>query len=255
MKHKNYYEILGVSEHATPDEIKSAYRSLAKQFHPDRNPGKKDAEAKFKEVSEAYEVVGDPDKRKRYDELRHYSTTGGGNEGMSYEEFMRRFGGDYRSRQDPDEFTWGFSVSNLDDLFSSLFGREKSSKRPAARSRKQSYEYRFAPETEVPAEPHPTADPFFKRKGADAYVDVNINLAQALLGSKIRVRTPSGRNVHVRIPAGTQPGAVLRIRGMGFEEASTGDLYIRTHLTLPEKLDPDQEELVRQLALKTGMRY
>ncbi|MDH7516145.1 MAG: DnaJ domain-containing protein [Bacteroidota bacterium] len=258
MQQKNYYKILGVNENAGEAEIKAAYRSLAKKYHPDKNPGKKDAEARFKEINEAYEVLSDPEKRKRYDELRRYSAMGAGHEGMSYEEFIRRFGGHWRTEGgDREEFTWGFGASSLDDLFSMLFGSATARSRTSQRPRAQRYEFRFANEQpEESGEPVPTADPFFKRKGLDAYVDIEINIAQAMLGSKIRVRTPSGKCVVVKIPAGTQPNAVLRVRGMGYREhGRTGDLYIRTHLELPQKLTDEQAEYIRKLASSLGLKY
>ena len=112
---------------------------------------------------------------------------------------------------------------------------------------------RRAPES---GEPRATDDPFFKRKGNDAYVDVTVNLAQALLGSKMRVRTPTGQSVVVRIPAGIKPEAVLRVRGMGYASGpGSGDLYIRTHLSLPEHLSAEQHDLVKNLAKSLGMKY
>ena len=257
MKQKNYYEILGVSETASESEIKNAYRKLAKTYHPDKNPGDPSAEAKFKEIGEAYETLNDPEKRKRYDELRKYSGRGGSGESMSYEEFMRRFGG---QRPSPggsqDSSFWGFDGSSLDDIFSSLFGGQRARQRTTRRPQQQSYEYRFANDRESNAEPQPTDDPFFKRKGVDAYADVTINVAQAMLGSTIRVRTPSSQHVHVKIPAGTQPETALRIAGMGFQgDREKGDLYIRIHLRIPAGLTDRQIEKTRELAASLNLRY
>jgi DnaJ-class molecular chaperone len=267
MKQKNYYETLGVLETASASEMKAAYRKLAKKYHPDKNPGDASAEARFKDLSEAYEVISDPEKRKRYDELRRISTRGPAEDAMSYEEFIRRFGGQERNTASAqDEFNWGFDGSSLDDIFSTLFGgrpqsgrrqqprqqQARTSRRPAPRA----FDPRFADESEGSTDPHPTEDPFFMRKGRDAYVDITLNIAQATLGSTIRVRTPSGKFVHVKVPAGTQPETVLRVKGMGFSDGpGPGELYIRTHLRIPKSLTSAQEQLLRDLASSLNLRY
>ncbi|MBL0176237.1 MAG: J domain-containing protein [Ignavibacteria bacterium] len=267
MKQKNYYETLGVLETASAAEIKAAYRKFAKKYHPDKNPGDATAEARFKDLSEAYEVISDPEKRKRYDELRRISTKGPAEESMSYEEFIRRFGGQERTTASAeDDFNWGFDGSSLDDIFSTLFGgRPQSGRRPQPRPQQaraprrpapRAFDARFAGEPEGSGDPQPTEDPFFKRKGRDAYVDITINIAQATLGSTIRVRTPSGKSVHVKIPAGTQPETVLRVKGMGFRDGTgAGELYIRTHLGVPTALTAEQEHMMRDLALSLNLRF
>ena len=256
MKQKNYYDILGVAETADLNEIKKAYRRLAKKCHPDHNPGDTAAEERFKEVSEAYEVVGDVEKRKRYDELRRYSEHGGGgSQEMSYEEFMRRFGGHQSSGPtDSEDFTWGFGGSSLDDIFTNLFGATRQGR--AQRSRRAAHTEKVGRSTNN-NEPAPTADSFFKRKENDAFVDVDVNIAQTLLGSKIRVRTPSGKSVHVRIQPGMQPGSVLRVRGMGYENGygGAGDLYIRTRLVLPMHLTDEQQRIAKEFASALGLKY
>lgn len=249
MKQKNYYDILGVSENASGEEIKAAYRKLAKQYHPDRNAGNAAAESKFKEINEAHEVLQDPEKRRKYDQLRRYSSQGfgGGGQSMSYEDFMRTYGGETSDT----EFSWGFTGMNLEDIFASIFGGRQS--RSGSSFRTQTRQTRSP---SAANEPQPSGDPFFKRKGNDAYVDIPINLAQAVLGSKLRVRTPSGKSVYVRIPKGTQPEAILRVRGMGFSSnTGTGDLYIRTHLKIPASLTPQQEQEFAQLVERWNMKY
>ncbi len=255
MNQKNYYDILHLPETATDEEIKKAYRKLAKECHPDRHPGDSGAEAKFKEIGEAYDVLKDPEKRRKYDELRRYGS-GQAQGSMSYEDFMNRFGG-YRARSGGDEeFNWGFG-GGLEDIFSQLFGGSSSrTRRPAQRNRGFRFDFGNArPEAET-AEPQATSDSFFKRKGDDAYVDIPINLAQALLGSTIRVRTPQGKKVNVRIAAGTQPEAILRVRGLGFNDRGrSGDLYIRTHLTIPSNLTEEQKQLAAALFHELGLRH
>jgi DnaJ-class molecular chaperone len=186
---------------------------------------------------------------------------------MSYEDFINRFGGQHAGGN--EEFTWGFGGSNLDDIFSSLFG---GGKRGGRRTRKSSpgggmhFDFssmhspsagaRSSAQGQRSQDPQPTADPFFKRRGSDAYVDIPINLAQALLGSTLRVRTPQGNKVNVKIPAGTQPESVLRLRGMGYQTAGgAGDLYIRTHLSLPGDLGEEQREEAIALFRRWGLKF
>lgn len=253
MKQKNFYDILGVSEQSSADEIKGAYRKLAKELHPDKNPGNPSAEARFKDINEAYEVIGDAEKRKKYDELRRFSSRGPSSQSMSYEEFMRRFGGDHARQSYGDDSPWGFGGSSLDDIFSQLFGGKGAHR---SRSRAKSTATPFSHIRDAAGEPHQTSDPFFKKQGLDAYVDMDINIAQALLGSKVRVRTPSGQSIHVRIPAGTQPSAVLRIRGMGYQDGSSkGDLYIRTHMVVPAILTSEQHDHAERLAKSLHLKY
>lgn len=267
MKQKNYYEILQVSESASDSEIKQAYRKLAKEYHPDRHPDDKGAEAKFKEIGEAYDVLKDKEKRRKYDELRRYGA-GEAQGSMSYEDFINRFGGGRSAGArsaggEQDEFTWGFG-GGLDDIFSQLFGGGKTETRRSSK-RGGGMRFEFSGMNREPgamnrsresSEPQATHDAFFKRKGDDAYVDMAINLAQALFGSTVRVRTPQGKRVNVRIAPGTQPEAVLRVRGMGFSDhGRSGDLYIRTHLSLPTEMDEEQKEKLAVILRELGMKY
>ncbi|MBE0645783.1 MAG: J domain-containing protein [Bacteroidetes bacterium] len=256
MNQKNYYEILQVAESATEAEIKQAYRKLAKEYHPDRHPDDISAESKFKEIGEAYEVLKDTEKRRKYDELRRYGAGQPPPGNMSYEDFINRFGG-YRGRGgEQEEFTWGFG-GGLDDIFSQLFGGAGNrSRRPSQRSRSYHFDFGGAKSNSEAMHPEATHDAFFKRKGDDAYVDIPINLGQALLGSTIRVRTPQGKRVNVKIVPGTQPEAVLRVRGMGFNDRGQGgDLYIRTHLTIPVNLTEEQKTKAAALLRELGMRF
>jgi len=248
MQQKDYYKALGVSEGATTEEIKKAYRDIAKKHHPDRNPDDKGAEERFKEATEAYDVLSDDEKRQKYDRLRRMGgmrpgsggrgrTGFGDDEGMSYEDFMRKFGTAaqrerYGGAKESDDNDFSFT-----DIFGNLFKDRKA-------------------RTAGSDEPQPTDDPFFKRKGNDAYVEVTINMAQAILGSRIRVRTPPGKKVTVRIAPGTDPGKTLRVKGMGYASMmGVGDLYIRIHITIPKNLTPEQRQQVEQTAAALGLKH
>jgi molecular chaperone DnaJ len=245
---KDYYQALGVAESASADDIKKAYREIAKKYHPDRNPGNKAAEEKFKEASEAYDTLNDREKRAKYDRLRKLGVGGGGfggggaaDAGIDFEEFMRRYGGPNQAgrgqRTKPGDFSF-------EDLFGNLFGgRGKERMRTEGGAT-------------APAEPQLTEDPFFKRLGSDAYVDLKINLAQALLGSKVAVRTPQGKRVTLRLKPGLDIEKALRVPGMGYEApGGRGDLYVRLHLSIPKNLTPEQTEAARKLAEALGLKY
>jgi len=249
MQQKDYYRVLGVTEGATIDQIKKAYRDIAKKHHPDLNPGDKTSEEKFKEAGEAYDVLGDPDKRAKYDRLRKLGSVrpgfgGGGrtgfsaDDGMSYEEFMRQFGTASQRERHGGSRQSSESDFSFSDIFGNLFKDRKA--RPSGER----------------DEPQATDDPFFKRRGNDAFVEVTINVAQAMLGSRIRVRTPSGKKVTVRVAPGTDPEKVLRVKGMGYAAMTgVGDLYIRLHVTIPKKLTPEQQEQVKTMAAALGMKF
>ena len=147
---------------------------------------------------------------------------------------------DFGTRTQRERYGGESSGGGLDDLLGNLFGGGKKATTETAKSN----------------EPQPTDDPFFKRKGNDAYVSLKINLAQALLGSKVRVRTPSGKRVTIKIPAGTNPEKMLRVSGMGYQSmAGTGDLFIQFNLTMPKNLTEEQKEAVEGMAEKLGLRW
>jgi DnaJ-class molecular chaperone len=242
---KDYYQALGVSESASSDEIKKAYREIAKKYHPDKNPGNKAAEERFKEASEAYETISDPEKRKKYDNLRRYGALGGAAGGMR-PDFGGGFGGSSRGGGGDDQEIWEPGES-FSDAFGRIFG---AGFRPGRtqQSRPQA--------EEESSDPQPTADPFFKRKGNNAYVDLTINLAQALLGSRMRVRTPTDQKVTVRIPAGSESGRTLRVPQMGYQiGGGVGDLFIKLHVAIPKDLTDEQKEAARAFAEAMGLKH
>lgn len=376
---KDFYKILGVPEKATPDEIKKAYRKLAKQYHPDANQNNPKAADRFKDIGEAYSVLSNPKKRKQYDQMRKLGSLGfgagrggarpgagapGADPGFSFDDLQGGFG-------------------NISDLFSSLFdiGKNKgadgapggATKRTTGRQKGENVEYVVEipfltsvrggkisvdvaitedcatcggdgakPGTEVkrceeckgsgtvafgqggfavqrpcpacfgrgklPETPCPSCrgrgavrqqrkisinvrpgvetgskvrlsgqgergrsggppgdliisykvkpHDFFTRDGLDIHVRVPINIAQATLGSKIRVRTISGKKVVLNIPKGTQSGTKFRIRGQGIEKGDrAGDQYVEVVVSVPEKLTDEERKAMEEFAEATGLKH
>jgi DnaJ-class molecular chaperone len=187
---KDPYAILGVPKSASTDEIRRAYRKLAKSLHPDANPGDAAAEERFKQVSSAFNLLSDSDKKSRYD---RGEIDGEGNERPSYH---------YRSRPGGGASTRGPSgrFEDISDLFSDLF-----TERGAGPRRAQT------------------------QKGADIKAKVQISFEEAMRGTKRRVKVVGGRQLEVNIPEGVQNGQTLRLRGQGqagMHSAPAGDVQI-----------------------------
>ncbi|UCF20607.1 MAG: molecular chaperone DnaJ [Gemmatimonadota bacterium] len=356
---KDYYQILGVAENAPADAIKKAYRKLAKQHHPDANPDNPKAAERFKEISEAYTVLSDAEKRKQYDRMRRFT---------SFDDFARSAGVEQRER--------GFSFDDLGggigDIFSSIFDFGRGRKRQASQRGQDvehSVEVSFrtavrggqvtidvpvteecatcdgsgarpgtsttrCPECngsghrsigqgafsikrpcpacfgrgEIATDPCPSCrgagqvttqrrvnlrvpagvesgarvrmsglgergpgggapgdliikfevqkDRFFRRRGLDVYCTVPINIAQATLGSKLRVRTVEGKRVVLRIPPGTSSGTKFRIPKMGVEkDGRIGDQYVEVKILVPPKLNERGRELIEEFAEIEGIKY
>ena len=365
MAAKDFYQVLGVSDKATPAEIKKAYRRLAKQYHPDANPNNPQAAETFKQISEAHGVLSDPDKRQKYDTMRRLGafdprrapagagprTAGAGGGGFS------------------ETFDFGdFGSMGLGDIFSSIFGRGKKEE-PRGESIEAELQIPFrtaalggkvpvsltvtetcptcsgngaapgatlsqCPECKgrgtisfgqggfavnrpcpmcrgrgkVPSEKCPACggvgerqtekrvmvtvpagtddglkirmkgqggsgrngaqagdllvtfrvepDRFFRRDGLDVICDVSINLAQAVLGTRLRVRTLDGKKVVLRIPPGTQPGRKFRVKGEGIAKGEhRGDQIVTVLVKLPDQLSPEQAELFKQFTAAAGLQH
>jgi len=366
---RDFYQVLGVPDTATPEEIKKAYRRLAKQYHPDANPNNAQAAERFKEISEAHAVLSDADKRKQYDQMRRLGAFDGG--------FRRQGapgGAGARGGAGPGAGFEGFDFSDigsfgLGDIFSSIFGRGARREEGAAEVVETVVEIPFrvaalggkvpvrlplnetchqckgsgaAPGArvttcaecggrgtvtfgqggfavsrpcpqcrgrgKVPSAPCPACrgagevrtekevlitvppatesgakvrlrgqgqpsqpgeppgdlvvtfqvqpDRFFHRDGLDVLCEVPINLAQAALGTRLRVRTLDGKKIVLRVPPGTQPGRKFRIKGLGIEKGGRrGDQLVQVQVQIPEKLSPEQEELLKKFAESGGMAY
>ncbi len=299
VKFKDYYETLGVSRSATDKEIKAAYRKLARQHHPDANKGNKASEEKFKEIGEAYEVLKDPEKRRRYDAL-----------GANYKD-----GADFRPPPDFGQGGFSFDFGNLggghssfSDFFEMLFGQNfggsggmtggplgstprrrfdqeaeielsieelaKGSVRtlqisePGAKTRtlevkipagvRAGSKVRVSGEggksmggpgdlyLKVKVKPHP----YFTIDGDNLICEVSLTPAQAVIGGEAMVTTLDGP-IRIRIPAGTQNGRLLRLRGRGLPRlkgAVKGDQLVRTKIVIPSTVTAQEKALYEQLA-------
>jgi molecular chaperone DnaJ len=205
MAEKDYYEILGVKKTATEDEIKKAYRNLAKKYHPDKNKGNKEAENKFKEVSEAYAVLSDKEKREQYDRLGREAFSFGGGAGgqnpFAGFDFSQFGGGGARARggrraSGPAGFT---------DIFSDLFGGGGSG----------GIEFEQMPS-----------------RGNDINAELTIGFREAVTGATMDL-TVNGSHIKVKIPEGVADGQTIRLRGKGGpgRGGSPGDLNVLVHVT------------------------
>ena len=364
---KDYYRVLGVAETASADEIKKAYRRLAKQYHPDANPNNNDAAERFKEIGEAYGVLSDADKRKQYDAVRKNPFAGFGRPGAG----PAPGGGTGASAGIHFEDLGGLGdIGGISDLFESIFQRgKKKPDRKNTRGNDVEYvvEIPFStaarggritisvPVTEecatcsgtgakpgtklqtcnecggsgtisfgqggfavtrpcpnclgrgqIPATPCPVCqgtgqvreqrqiavnvpagvdtgsklrvtgqgerapggagdlivsfkvapDHFFQRDGLDVLCTIPINVAQATLGSKVRVRTIDDKKVALKIPAGTQSGTKFRIPGQGIEKAGQrGDQYVQVKVEVPEEMTPEARAAFEEFAEKSGLRH
>ena len=373
---KDFYRVLGVAENASQDEIKKAYRKLAKQYHPDAHPNDAAAAERFKEISEANSVLSDEDKRKQYDQMRRLGAFGGlggyrpgaGRPGGA----GAPGGGQTFTFDDLSEFGGG-----IGDIFGSIFDFGKRGRGGAAPGggpeRGENIEYAVeipfrtavrggkvtiqVPVTEdcptcggngaapgatistcpecqgkgtvtfgagsfgvtrpcpmcagkgkVPSQPCPTCsgsgqvrrqrsvnvtvpagvengsklrlagqgergaaggqpgdlvltfrvepDSFFSREGLDVECTIHVNLAQAVLGSKVKVRTVDGQFVVLKVPAGTQPGRRFRIKGMGVEKSGRrGDQFVKVQVDVPAELDEPARKAFEEFAAAAGMRH
>jgi DnaJ-class molecular chaperone len=237
MQPKDYYKILGVSETATADEIKKAYRKIARSSHPDRNPGNPAAEERFKEASEAYEILSDAEKRHKFDAFRRYGGFApGGGEAQGFPGGFESMPGGFRVHQNQGEMG-DLNFSDLfgeDPRFASIFEQIFAQMGPAGaspgggRSRRGAFgarRPRRSPRND--GAESVAGDRFFERDGLDVHCTIWLKLEQLERGAKVKVRTPSGKKALVRIPAGFQIGAVLRLPGFGLhEDGRQGDQYV-----------------------------
>ena len=216
---RDYYKVLGVPRNASDEDIKKAFRKLARQYHPDVAQDKKGAEEKFKEINEAYEVLGDPQNRKKYDDLGANWRDGASSQGPP--------GGQERGRWRPgreENFEFHVDGTGFSDFFEQFFGRGGQ----------------FGGANDFAPPPgRSTAEEGFAFRGADLESDILVTLEEALAGSVRtvslqRVNRRTGeiktQNLKVRIPPGVHEGQAIRVAGMGEDGVgggASGDLYLR----------------------------
>jgi molecular chaperone DnaJ len=369
LDYKDYYAILGVPRDATADDIKKAFRKLARQYHPDKNPGDKASEERFKEVNEAYETLSDPEKRKQYDELSRLGAFGAGPGGF------RPGQGPFQGGFDPNVFRQGgaggqqFDMGDLGDILSGLFGgaggaagrgRRTAAERGAdlqvevtvsfeeslngvtvrvpvekpdtcetchgsgakpgttpkvcpecqgrgvvarnqgffalsqpcprchgqgtiiedpcatcggtgVRTRTRRYSVKIPAGVkdgsririkgkgeaglrggqagDLYVVVHVDEDELFERRGDDLVLEVPVTVAEAALGTSVKIPTPGGGMVSLKVPGGSQDGRTLRLRGKGAPKlkGGHGDLKVRLRVQVPEKLSKEQKRLFEQL--------
>ncbi len=241
---KDYYGILGVSRTASADEIKKAYRKLARQYHPDMNPGDKAAEARFKEVGEAYEVLSDNDKRKKYDQFGQYWKQAGQAPGRSSSSRSTSF----------EDVEFG-QYGSFEEFINDLLGRMNTGETPRGGADPFAG-YRTAPRPDARASIN-----------LDIEATLALSLAEAFNGVQKRV-TISNESIDVRIPPGSKPGSRIRVRGKGRHSphytTQRGDLYMTVeiaphaffsfdgeNLTCEVPISPDEAVLGTQIEVPT----
>ncbi|KKR51648.1 MAG: hypothetical protein A2186_01270 [Candidatus Levybacteria bacterium RIFOXYA1_FULL_41_10] len=288
----DFYGALGVSKTASATDIKKAYRKLALEHHPDRNKGNKESETKFKEVTKAYEVLSDPQKRQTYDQFGAAAFEQGAGQGpFGGNPFAGGFG---QQGQGPFTYTYttggnegGFDFGGFSDPFeifeqffggTSPFGRQQRrpvysvsvsfmeaingvAKRVSIDGKTQTI--KIPPgvdngsrirfqEYDILVEVAP--DRKFKREGADIISDIELSFAKASLGTEVEVNTVAGP-VNLRIPQGTQPGTVIRLSGKGVPRvrgSGRGDHYVQIKITVPKNLTARQKELLKEFDQEKG---
>lgn len=278
---KDFYQILGVSKTASDAEIKSAYRKLARTHHPDIDKSAGAAE-KFKEISEAYQILSNPEKRRMYDQFGSAAFSGGGasnpfgggNPFGGFGGFSYSTGGNFGGFEDPFDlfesiFGGGFGAAfsqgfrrrptyQLDITFDeAINGTTKDVEIVDEQNKKKRLSIkvpagvdtgtrmRFG-EIEIVFRVKNNSE--FVREGSDIFTEVKLSIPQAVLGETIKVKTIYGM-VNLKIPAGTDPGSLIKIKGKGMANlrGGKGDHYVRIKVEIPKKLSPAEKKLYEQL--------
>ena len=319
---KDLYDVLGVDEDASQEEIKKKYRKLARKHHPDRNPDDPNAEEKFKEIQKAYSILSDEEKREQYDAQRRFGGGKGfGGPGGGQGAWGRSAGGGPEVRFEQggfDEAFGGRGGGGLGDIFESFFGGATGGARTRGRGfdqRQQQQQqqqrrqqggqdiettlrlsFREALEggrkqVELPSgesirlkipkgvrdgfkirlrnrgQPGPTGQrgdlyvtfrvgdhPRFDRRGDDVHLTETIGMFDAVFGTEIRVPTPYGQHLKLSVPAGTQPGEKMRLKGQGVKtDDGQGDLYVEIDVNIPESLSRKQQNILRGAAEEANL--
>jgi curved DNA-binding protein len=234
MEYKDYYDVLGVSRDADEKEIRSAFRKLARQYHPDVNPGDESAEERFKEINEAYEVLSDAEKRAKYDQLgsewSRYRQAGGRPGGFDWNQWAsggpggQRVNVRYGTPEDMEDlFGGGRPFSDFfTEIFGGVGGRGAQARAPGG------YQYQPRPQ-----------------KGRDYEQEIEISLREAYQGTQ-RTFQKDGRRLEVNVPAGVDTGSRIRLSGEGGAGAAggeAGDLYLRVSVAPDPQFERDGDDL------------
>jgi len=251
----DYYKALGVSEKASADDIKKAYRKLAKANHPDSTGGDKKKESRFKDISNAYDVLGDAKKRELYDQIR-----AGGGPGANPFMGGNPFGGG-GGRTVYTQQGGGPGVFDLGDLFSQFFSQGGPQAGATGRrmrvdvdddgGRPRASRARVADDADFESKVKASDGTWLDVKGVDVYSDVRISFDRAMLGTVAAVATVDGK-AEVKVPPGTASGKKLRLRGKGLPDRSghVGDHYITVQIDVPKVVDEEDKKLLVQLATR-----
>jgi len=233
MEYKDYYAVLGVDKKASQEEIKRAYRKLAQKYHPDKNPGDKKAEEKFKEINEAYEVLSDPEKRKKYDQLgqkwHQWQQMGYDPNSFDWSQWFAGGGAggpggqrvhvEYVSPEDLGDMFGGFG--GFSDFFNMIFGGMGGRRTSGSSFGGFGFDTGQG-RTRTARAP--------RTRGQDLEQEVEITLEEAYRGTSRLLRKPDGSTVEVKIPPGAKEGSKVRFKGLGGPGNPPGDLYLKIHI-------------------------
>ena len=300
VQYKDYYATLGVPKTASHDEIRKAFRKLARLHHPDVSKDKKGGETKFKEINEAYEVLGDEDKRQKYDTLGADWERGGARQqrpghggfgdggvsfgGTGFSDFFEQFFGAGRGHAGQSPFG-GFPQQEVrgEDIEADLLvtieealhgTKKKISFRRGGNAGVETYEVRFpqgvregqkirlagqgesagrGPAGDLYLHVRFAQHPDFRVQGSDLIHELDLPAWKAVLGAEVAVPTPEG-SVRVKIPAGSQPGKKLRLKGRGLSAGKDvrGDFYVVLAVTLPRDVSDEERKLWEKLSALDG---
>ena len=224
---RDYYEVLGLSRNASDQEIKKAYRKLAKKYHPDSNAGNARAEEIFKEITEAYGVLSDPEKKKLYDQFGHAAFEGGG----AYQDTGNPFTGQGHWQTSGDgsggswqSFHFNGNDADMDDLLKNLFGGHFSG---FGGDSFHGFSDSFGSDTRG----------YGQARGSDLHSDVDVSFDEAAFGCEKRIRFSSAdgrtQTLQIHIPAGIEDGKTIRLAGKGMpgtHGGPDGDLLLQVHV-------------------------
>lgn len=291
---KDYYKVLGISESASKDEIKKAFRTLAKKYHPDINKGNKAAEDMFKEVSEAYEVLGNDANKSKYDNARRFGSGfdfGGFSSDGPFGNFYRTYTRSSRNNSSDlfSEFINSFTgtpFEGISSMFGNVINKAKSFTGTAETTPRSdavikiplkialsggAVEVSGLPggnrQINIPANtvnhtllsvgPYRVRieienDPHFTLIGNNIKAILTINIAQAILGSKVRFTDPRGTTLILVVPKETKQGDKVKLTGLGFPG---GDLYVEFDISMPHDLTDEQRKILSEAFNKIGMKH